>query len=230
MQFPAIKKEKLSEVVTTTIKDAILEGKIKPGEKIPTEHELVEQFQVSRIVIREALKHLEATGLLEIKRGSGMFVMDNGQKTISDAFRNTLLMQHIGIMEITEARLHFEPMVAGLAAEKRTGEQLEDLRKSIARAQKFVDKEVPAKSENINFHKIIAESTQNRVISLMMQTLLYSLEQLDPPDENYRGRDKAAVAFHKKIFDAVKNKKSQQATALEREHILSVRNLLKANA
>jgi len=229
MEFPAVKKEKLSEIVTKTIKDAILQGKIKPGEKIPTEHELVEQFQVSRIVIREALKNLEAIGLLDIKRGSGMFVADNGQKAIRDAFSNALLMQHIGIMEITEARLHFEPMVAGLAAEKRTEEDLENLRKSIAKAQKLVDNEVLAKSENIRFHEIIAEATQNRVISLMMQTLLFSLERLTP-DKKYRERDKAALAFHKEIFDAVKNKKSKQATALEHEHILSVRNLLKKNA
>jgi len=228
MKFEAINKEKLSEVVIKAIKNAILEGKIKPGEKIPTENELVEQFQVSRIVIREALKHIEATGLLEIRRGSGMFVTDSGQKAIGDAFNNAILMQHIDLLEITEARLLFEPMVAGLAAEKRTEEHLEELRKCIVKTQKLVDNKIPAKSENIHFHKIIAEATQTRVISLMMQTLLYSLEQWAPPGEKHWKRDKAALAFHKKIFDAVKNKNSQQAAAQEQDHIVSVLDLLKA--
>ena len=225
MKFPPVVKEKLSDVVTKSIKDAILQGKMKPGEKIPTEHELVEQFQVSRIVVREALKNLEAIGLLVIKRGSGMFVAEAGTKTTTDAFLTALVMQHVDMEEITEARIHIEPMIVALAAKKRTTANLNNLNKNIKETQKLIDSKKPAKSKNIEFHILISECTQNKAIMLSIQALLYSLEQLDPPRDGYPKRDSAALRFHKELFETIKKKDSEQAMNLMREHLVSVQKL-----
>jgi len=228
MRFSPVKKEKISDVVTEKLKEAILSGNFKPGYKFPSERELGGQFQVSRIVIRESLRKLEAIGLLIIKRGSGMFVAASDSGAISDALINALKIQRVDIEEITEARLTMEPAVARLAAEKITHEYINVLKANIDEAQDLVNKNSIAKDKNIDFHGLIAEATQNRVVRLSMKSVLNSVRKIHTPDKFQSERDQAAISFHKKIFKAIKEKNPQKTEELMRKHIMKVRGLLQS--
>jgi len=228
MRFSPVKKEKISDVVTEKIKESILSGNFKPGDKFPSERELVDQFQVSRIVIRESLRKLEAIGLLIIKRGSGMFVASTDSGAISDALTTALKMQRVDVDEITEARLTMEPAVARLAAEKMTPENLDALKMNIEDAQGLVNKDSIAKYKDIDFHVLIAEATRNRVVRLSMEAMLNSVRNMDTPGRFQGERDKAAISYHRKIFKAIKEKNPKKTEELMRKHIIEVREKLES--
>ena len=226
MRFSPVKKKMISDVVTEKLKEAVLGGDFKPGDRFFSERELVEQFQVSRIVVRESLRKLEATGLLDIKRGSGMFVADISSKPIGDALTSALKIQRVDIDEITEARLTIEPAVARLAAERITPEYLDALKANIEVAQNLIDKDSIAKYKDIDFHALIAEATQNRVVRLSMKAMLNSVRNIDTPDRSQSERDKAAISYHKKIFKAMKEGDPEKTEKLMREHIIEIRKKL----
>jgi DNA-binding FadR family transcriptional regulator len=228
MRFSPVKKESISDVVTENIKESILSGNFKPGDKFFSEHELMDQFQVSRIVVRESLRKLEATGLLIIKHGSGMFVAESNAGAISDALTSALKMQKVNIDEITEARLSFEPAIARLAVERMTPEYLDALKANMEEARKLLANNSLAKNKNIDFHRIIAEATQNRVVRLSMTALLHAVRNLDPPTRGQKVRDKAALSFHRKILKAIEEKDSDKTEKLMYEHIIKVREKLEA--
>ena len=165
ISFQPVKTGKISERIARQIKDTILSGAIKSGDRLPAERELVERFQASRISIREALKNLEASGLLTIKPGSGVFVSEVNSKPMSESLASILRIRKTSINELTEARIFFEPSIARLAAVRITPEELNKLEQNIQETMVVVKSNSPALEKNIEFHSLIAEATHNPVIS-----------------------------------------------------------------
>lgn len=229
--FHSVKSGKISELVAQQIKDAILKGTMKPGYKLPPERELVKYFQASRVSIREALKRIEASGLLKIKPGSGVFVCEVSSKPISDSLSSILRMQRISINELTEARIMLEPYIAKLAAEKITGEDLEKLGKNIQETSKMVKSNTPSPAQNIEFHSLIAAATKNQVIALTMKTLLDVVKDMTIEITNNLQKridiSRQAVIYHKKILEALREKNSQKVYELMLKDIIQVQSGLK---
>jgi GntR family transcriptional repressor for pyruvate dehydrogenase complex len=229
--FHSVKSGKISELVAQQIRDAILKGTMKPGYKLPSERELVEHFQASRVSIREALKNIEASGLLKIKPGSGVFVSEVSSKPISDSLASILRMQKISINELTEARIILEPYIAKFAAKKITGEDLEKLEKNIHETSKITKSNTPSPVQNIEFHSLIAAATKNQVIALTMKTLLDVVKEMTLEITNNLQKrteiSRQAVAYHKKILRALREKNSQRVYELMLKDIIQVQRGLK---
>ncbi len=182
----ANKSEKVSDNIIAQIRDAILSGKIKPGDRLASEKELIEQFGVSKATMREALRVLEVIGLLEIRKGisGGAFVAEVGMRTTLHAIINFLHFQTVTIREITMLRYLIEPSVAQVAATKRTGRDIEKLEKVIGETITPGDTEV---SKEISFHRYLARMTENTILTLtidMIDNLLKSMKTKIglPPD------------------------------------------------
>lgn len=141
-------------IVQAIIAD-IASGVFPVGSRLPAERDLTERFQVSRPTIREAMIALEMKGMVEARKGSGVFVLAS-----STADEDKEL--DIGAFEITEARRLLEGEVAAVAATEITEEQLEELRELLA--QMAQDDTVAAESADRRFHLAIAEATGNAVI------------------------------------------------------------------
>jgi len=229
--FHSVKTAKISERVAQQIKNAILKGTMKPGYKLPPERELVKHFQASRVSIREALKKVEASGLLKIKPGSGVFVSEVSSKPISDSLSSILRMQRISINELTEARIILEPYIAKLAAEKITAEDLEKLENNIRETSKNVKSHGPSPAQNIEFHSLVAAATQNQVIALTMKTLLDVVKEMTLEITNNlqkRGEiSRHALAYHKKILKALRERNSKRVYELLLKDIVQVQSGLK---
>lgn len=229
--FHSVKSGKISELVAQQIKDAILKGTMKPGDRLPPERELVERFRASRISVREALKNLETSGLLTIKPGSGVFVSEVNSKPISDSLSSILRIRRISINEITEARIMLEPYIAKLATEKITTEDLEKLEENIHETSKIVKSDMPSPAQNIEFHSLIAAATKNQVIALTMKTLLDVVKEMTLEITNHLQKrteiSKQAVAYHRKILKALREKNSQKVYELMLKDIIQVQNGLK---
>ncbi len=226
--FQPVKSEKVPERVVRQIKDTILSGGMKPGDRLPPERELVEWFQVSRISIREALKSLETSGLLTIKPGSGVFVAQLNSKPMSDSLSSILRIQKASIHQLTEARAIFEPSIAKLACERTKPEDLRRLEQNIEEAAAILQSNRSARSKNIEFHSLIAESTHNPVLTLTVKTLLdvlqeMSLEIVDDSPKNLR-LSRSSVDCHRRILKAFHEKKSQKVCDLMLDHILHVQD------
>ncbi|MBW1780465.1 MAG: FadR family transcriptional regulator [Deltaproteobacteria bacterium] len=182
----ANKSEKVSDNIIAQIRDAILSGQLKPGDRLASEKELIDQFGVSKATMREALRVLEVIGLLEIRKGisGGAFVAEVGMRTTLHAIINFLHFRTVSIREITMLRYLIEPSVAQVAACKRTDKDIEKLEMVIGETITPGDTEV---SKEISFHRYLARMTQNTILTLtidMIDNLLKSMKTKIglPPD------------------------------------------------
>jgi GntR family transcriptional repressor for pyruvate dehydrogenase complex len=231
ISFQPVKTGKISQRIARQIKDTILSGAIKSGDRLPPERELVERFQASRISIREALKNLEASGLLTIKPGSGVFVSEVNSRPMSESLASILRIKKVSMNELSEARMILEPTIARLACERMTPEDLQKLEGNIAEALAVIKSNVSARVKNIEFHALLAESSRNSVLTLTMKTLLDVLQEMsseivDDSPENVEIASQT-VRTHKKILQALRNKDAEEVFALMRKHILKIQGSLK---
>jgi GntR family transcriptional repressor for pyruvate dehydrogenase complex len=170
--FTPLKNERLFEKVVSAIQREILLGNLQPGQKLPNEAELGKQFNVGRSAIREALKVLEITGLLYVKRGynGGTFVRPPDP---ADAFVTPTLLAPVatGWVQLMEARRLIEVKTASLAAERALGDEIlalgevvEGMRLVTATPARFIE-------HDFTFHLRIAEAAKNEVFVLVMDSI-----------------------------------------------------------
>lgn len=229
--FRPVKSGKISGRIVQQIKNAILRGTLKPRDRLPPERELVERFRASRISVREALKNLEASGLLTIKQGSGVFVAEIDSKPISESLSSILRIKKTTINELTEARIILEPGIAMLAAERITPDEIKKLEKNVQETVEFLKSKSPAYEKNIEFHSVLAEATHNPVIASTMNPIFYVLKEMNLDMKgNLQKRveiSSQSVHCHKKILEAIREKNSQGVYELMLKHIFQIQAGLK---
>lgn len=171
-RFKPIKQFRVSREVCEQLKESILLGQFKTGDKLPSERDLVEEFQVSRMAIREALRSLENLGLIATRQGvsGGAYVTELTFGHISNAFLDLFLADKISIPELYHVRLLVEPETAKLAALAITPEHAQRLKKAME------GEEVPTASlpEDIEkktaVHYILAEMCGNRFLEAIVRS------------------------------------------------------------
>lgn len=217
--FKPIKQIKASSEVGLQLKNAILGGDYKAGDKLPSERELIELFQVSRTVIREAIKSLEAGGLVEIRQGAtgGAFVKHLTFERLSDACHDLFMMGKLSLPELCEARMLIEPQVARMAAKNCTPEQAIILREANRResdTHEYPDT-VILRSQ---VHYLLAEISGNRFLEAIVKSLLILLKNqtisFQPPTDEIH-----PLGLHDPIVDAVIAKDEAKAEAEMLAHL-----------
>ncbi len=184
----ASKSEKVSDKIIAQIRDAILSGQLKPGDKLASEKELMGQFEVSKATMREALRVLEVIGLIEIRKGTagGAFVAKVGMKTTIHSLINFIHFQPVSIREITMLRYLIEPAVAQIAASVITDEDVMKLKEIIGGPIEPAGFEL---SKEIGFHRYLARMAGNTLLILIIDFIDNLLEdikgRLDPGPEFY---------------------------------------------
>ena len=227
MGYTQIRKERLADLVGSQLKESIFEGQYKSGQRIPSEHHLVEMFGVSRLIVREAIRDLERTGLLEVKRGplGGAFVLPMKHDSVSRVIKDVLRLGKANVADIMEVRLGIEPVVAGLAAERRNEEDLEML----ARSLKAIPED-PGGDEyvawNVNFHRLVARACHNPMYQILVNILMDFTEELvlsiKPPERVVHD-----TTSHPAIFEKIKQGDARGAKRNYREHLEEIVPLLK---
>ena len=221
VSFQPIKVRRLSEIVETSIRDLILNGEIKPGDKLPTEKEISKQFGVSSVTVREALRGLEAYGFIEKKKGKGggIFVIPTGGDAVKIPLYNFLRAKKFSSSHLTQLRKIIEPDAAEIAASQIRPHEITQIEKNIRYGEKKLEKAQNALSEKdfldmqekkIEFHRLIAEATRNPVLTLTVDYVM-DLLQMDfllkfkkatlIPDIAFSAE---VVADHRNIFERVK--------------------------
>lgn len=212
------------EVVVENIRRQIYLGNLKPGRKLPNEVELGRQFNVGRSAIREALKVLELSGLLIVRRGynGGTFVAPPDFEDASEVVTLTLRMGHTTVQQLIEAREVIEVRAAELAAERATDLEIADLEAITQRMEQNIN--VPARyiAADVDFHLAIAEMSRNNVFIFTLSAIRNLLTQ----DLNRLVSDRELcwlfISHHRQISEAIASHKVDEAGQTIRDHLQSI--------
>ena len=179
MVYKRVKQPKISDVIMQQLETMILEGALKPGQKLPPERELAIQFEVSRPSLREAVQKLAARGLLESRQGGGTFVSEDLGAGLSDPLLELFKTHPESQYDLLEFRHALEGVSAYYAALRSTPADKESIQACYDQLQRYhdeksFDKEVAA---DVEFHLAIAAATHNVVLLHMMRALFTLLRQ-----------------------------------------------------
>jgi GntR family transcriptional repressor for pyruvate dehydrogenase complex len=160
------------ETIAAKITELISSADLKPGDRLPTEHELSEQLGVSRTVVREAVKVLVATGLVYTRRGSGLYVANKALSLATTMLDSLIPADPTQVISLYEFRLMFEPAAARLAAERITPHELRELREVVALNQRSAETQQRQQwsESDAAFHRVIAGATHNPFLASTIAT------------------------------------------------------------
>jgi GntR family transcriptional repressor for pyruvate dehydrogenase complex len=228
--FKPIQSDRISNIIVDQIKEAVFQKKLKPGDKLPSERQLIEQFKTSRVTLREALRTLEQFGILDIRRGidGGAFIRDPNTKFINNFLQDMFSMGKIQISNLTEARMAVEPFSVKLAAERITEEALQKIKQNIREAKECLDKKNKndARLLDLEFHRIISHASENPVIFFMIDSIMDIMEnniasiplEMKPVERTNQ--------YHEEIYAALRARDVQKAQDLMHNHIQQIHDAL----
>lgn len=220
--FNPIKSTKVYEQVIEQIKDMIKKGTLKKGERLPSERSLVEQLQVSRTSIREALSALEVIGLVECRQGEGNYIKTTFEDNLLEPLSVMYMLEGSNPEEIWELRKIMEVEAAGLASKRIGGEQLKELEELLSGFDIGRDEAYNAEIDKL-FHYKIAECSGNILIYNILKTVSTLVEDFikDIRRTILTDKENWNVLFsqHKEIFLAIERHSSVDARNAMREHL-----------
>ena len=224
MPLRPITKSRLSEAAIEQIKELIVSENLEPGSKLPSERDLVEALGVGRSSIREALRILEIMGLVEVLPGKGAFV----KALTGDLFMplsEVLNMHKESLQHHFEARMVLEPAAAALAAQRASREEVARLRKNLESYKENLAKEnmVALIRADIQFHRLVANATENRTIALLMNTITrHDFHGWKAALRTFK-RPHFTVEEHGRIIEAIAAGDAKKARSFMRSHLLAAR-------
>lgn len=210
---------RLYEIIIKRVRNMILEGKLKVGDKLPSERELAEMFQVSRVPVREALKIMEFMEILQFIPGNGMYLKSFD---INDLLSKIDFMFETDgdiISDLFEARHALELKSVELAALKRTNVDLAVMEKCLKEMEEDINNGGDGIQAATNFHTEISKASKNKVIA-RINDLLLSLTQISREKSLKRqGIAPIALVYHQQIFEMIKEQNPTGAKNAMKEHL-----------
>jgi GntR family transcriptional repressor for pyruvate dehydrogenase complex len=212
---------RLSDKVADAMLDTILNRGLRPGDPLPSERELGEQYGVSRTVIREAVRALTSRGVIDARAGRGLTVAKVAPETVSASMQLYLHGQdQIPYAKIHEVRTGIEIQIAGYAAERATDEEIEELsqlNEALNQADESDHEQLSIL--DVEFHRAIARMTHNELYLIMLDSigpLMLEVRRATIGAPNGRA---VAYDIHKKIVDAIASRDPDKARDAMQEHL-----------
>lgn len=228
--LPARKKN-LAQGVVEDINSRIRQAQLKPGDKLPTESAIMAQYGVSRTVVREAISHLQAAGLVQTRHGIGTFVLEKPQGNLGIDTDSIVTVRDV--LAILELRISMETEAAWLAASRRTEAQVAELGEALADMQRAMSAGRASVDADVRFHALVAEATGNRYFVEMLGQLgnaLIPRARLNTPGmEPERPTDylERVNREHEDIYNAILRQDPEAARAAMRTHLSNSRERLR---
>jgi len=217
---------RLSDRVAKRLLDAIVSRGLSPGDPLPSERLLAEQFSVSRTVIREAVRSLAGKGIIDARPGRGLTVAAVDAADVTQAL--SLYLQGSSDMDyrkVHEVRAMLEVQIAGLAAERATAEEIKRLEGTCSRMAKAADDLTGAAREDLAFHRLLAESTHNELFDLLLDAVAAPLAEIRRETFRQEGRVEVALAAHREILECVAAGDATRARNRMRAHLIDVEHV-----
>lgn len=176
LAFAAVQPGRAFDGISNQIRDAMASGVLKPGSRLPAERSLAAQFGVSRNTVREALRSLENSGVLQLRRGAhaGAYVRESSGLGVATGLLDMYKLGGLTPDQLTEARILVETAIVRAACADATPEDLAALRANLAQAIAF-DREgkvADRVATNLEFHRLVARATHNPLLVTLMEAIL----------------------------------------------------------
>ncbi len=232
--FTAVSPNRMSEAIVDQIKTLIRTNRLRPGDRLPSERELCERMGVSRVTVREALRILEAGGLVEIRVGArgGAFVTTPSSERLGAGLADLINLAPVTAVEVTEARLVFELGIIPTIVERATDEDIEDLRRLTREHVTALRQGEYTMAKSAEFHVRLAACTHNAAIEMLVHSfhgpLLMSLREASTasPLMGQRG-----VYEHRDLIEAIAARDVAAATEIMHRHLSrTARRLARASS
>lgn len=222
VSFTPVSTGRISADIVEQIKGAIRDGRLNPGDQLPPERDLTKQLGVSRVSVRDALRMLEAYGLIEVRVGArgGAFVTAPAPSLVGEGIANMLLLAAVTPAEVTETRLVFELALLPLACERADEDDVTALEEICERSEASLAAGVYDVALSAEFHTRLARCTHNSAIALFAESfqgpLRMSLQQARQADPT-AGR--AGLKEHRALVDAIRSREVDRARTIMTEHL-----------
>ncbi len=218
--------------IVGSLTDSIRADNLHPGDKLPTEAEIMLRFDVSRTVVREALSKLQARGLVQTRHGIGTFVC---QRELSGIFKISAqdFATVADVIAVLELRISLETEAAGLAAQRRTNAQLKAMQAALRAFQSSIKQDSDAVPPDFQFHMEIARATGNRHFADLMTylgTMIIPRTRVNTPRNAPEGRLnylQRVNGEHESIYVAIRDQDAEAARAAMRTHLSNSRERLR---
>jgi GntR family transcriptional repressor for pyruvate dehydrogenase complex len=224
--YTPIQLERIYEQIIAQIEHQIISGALKPGDKLPPERDLADQFRVSRTAVREAVKALQEKGLVEVSVGRGTFIINDTSKATSESLGLMMKMSantRAGFADLFELRNILEPELAALAAIRRSADDIIAMERAIDTMDASMDDmEAYIAADNL-FHQAIAIATQNILFAPLLDPIIHLL--IEQRRANFLAGVQSpqhAQNYHKKILKAISIINPDDARQAMKSHLEQV--------
>lgn len=220
--FAPVHVGRVSQVIVDQVRSLVRRGQLTSGDRLPSERALCERFGVSRVTVREALRMLEASGLVEIKVGAhgGAFITSPTREQLGDGFADLLTLSPLSAVHVTEARQVFELGILPMVVERATEADVASLYALCDAADAALKADEYSMAMSAEFHVRVAACTHNPAIEFIVQSfhgpLLMSLQeaQAAAPLMGRRG-----VTEHRKYVEAIEARDVAEAEKIMSRHL-----------
>ena len=220
--FTPVAVARASAAIADQIRRSILDGKLVAGDRLPPERELAEQFGVSRVTVRDALRILEATGLVEVRVGArgGAFVTAPSGAVVAQAMADMVALSDVTPEDVVEARLIVELGTVTLACARATDEDLEAIDELQVRARQALDGGTYVRDLSWEFHALLAHAAHNDAVDGLTQSFRSTLSMHPVRIRERASGYAASVEEHERILDAVARRDADTARREMAAHLL----------
>ena len=212
----------LANRVTRQMEHLVVEGRLRPGDRLPAERELARQFGVSRTVIREAVRALVAKSLLEVRPGSGTLVRSPTRDSVAQSMSLLLRTAQLEVdyEKVHEIRRILEVEIAALAAQRRTAEDLKHMEEILRSASEIKGDRNCFAECDVAFHAALARATHNELFSVLLDSVVDIMLKVRELGFTVPGTPARALKYHQAILEQVKAGDPASARQAMREHLI----------
>jgi GntR family transcriptional repressor for pyruvate dehydrogenase complex len=211
-----------AEEVVQHLRDMIHNGELRPGDRLPSERDLAKLLGVSRPTLRVAICSLAAVGVLRSRQGAGTFVVQDEDPPSLDSGPLRLMASLRGFTsaEMFEARRALEMAVAGLAAERTTGEQLASIAEELAGMYASLEEPEQYLVHDMRFHQLIAAASGNRILTALMNMVATILLDVRGKTVRHAKDLRESAEMHQRIYRAIRDRDPERAGIAMRDHLI----------
>lgn len=216
----------LYKQIFNRIREWLRSGKLKEGDPLPSERELAQMFDVSRVPVREALKVLEFVGIVQQVRGKGVFVKKISANSIIETIDFVMMNPSHTMLELFEVRVGIEIQAAFLAAERRTEKDLAIINLALEATEKQIDGESLSADPALNFHSAIIVASHNSALIEINQFLAEWLRSMRMKYIYPSGRSEKGNIEHRELYELIKAQDRTGSAEMMRAHLMRARDII----
>jgi GntR family transcriptional repressor for pyruvate dehydrogenase complex len=226
VQFKTIRKARRYHQVAEQIQQLIAQGILKTGDHLPAERELASQLGVSRSSVRDAIRTLEVTGILESHHGRGTVIRDLSTDSLVVPLANALVRKRGMVAELLDVRRMIEPALAARAALRASDEQIAQLEEILRRQRAKMRRGEETMAEDSEFHRTIALAAKNSVVLRVLDILMDLLRESRSQSLQVKGRRERSYAGHVRVLQAIKRRDPAAADRAARQHLTEIQGVV----